>query len=136
MSKCRLHECQIYIFASQGLISAPPVHALAALFPCTATCWMLYVTSVIMIIFSDNQHKPFISPHFKLCTQLTENAKCVTKNYSMLLLQSLMENLNVSILYLHFSYQAHVFVTHVLIGCSYCWLQRVKTLTVLPPKSS
>jgi hypothetical protein len=32
------------------------------------------------------------------------------------------------ILGLHFSSKTHVFVTHILIGCSYCLLHPVKTL--------
>ena len=37
--------------------------------------------------------------------------------------------LHKSILCLHFSYKTGVFSTHILIGCSYCWLHPVKTLT-------
>jgi len=40
-----------------------------------------------------------------------------------------------SILYQHFSYKTHVFVTHILDGCSYNWLHPMKTLTVWPQKS-
>jgi hypothetical protein len=56
------------------------------------------------------QQKTFISPHVKICTQLLVNENTL---------------LHMFILGLHFSSKTHVFVTHILIGCSYCLLHPV-----------
>jgi hypothetical protein len=66
---------------------------------------------------------------------ITKSTKYIPKNYIVMLFgNNFWQNLNVSILYLQFSYKAHVFVACILICCSYCWLHPIKNYNCVTTK--
>jgi len=93
--------------------------------------WMLSVTSLIMISFSANHHKAFISFHVKIYTMLPENTKCILKNCSLHFWQSHLAKPTLSILFTLFL-QNTCFWTPILIHL----LHLVRSVTVWPQKSS
>ena len=74
---------------------------------------------LMKISFPSNLHKAFISPYVEISTQLTENTKCFTKNYSVhFFWQSLMAK----------PIQAHLMFIFLLQNTCFCtthseWLQ-------------
>jgi hypothetical protein len=65
--------------------------------------------------FSAIQRKVLISLHVKICKLLIENNKCAPK---VILCFFGKTERNMVILYLHFTYKIHAFITHIPIGCT------------------
>jgi hypothetical protein len=59
-------------------------------------------------------------------TKLTNELLDQVKIFPVFFCNHSWQNLNMSILYLNFPYKIHVFITCILIGCSYHWLHPVK----------
>ena len=95
-------------------------------FMITAHCHLQDVVSNIPLLISSsaNQHKVFISLQVKACmgTQLINNHK-----YAWFFLRSLVAHVHFIFTFFPTKHM-FFFATHILIACSYCWLEPVKTL--------
>ena len=120
----------IAIFCSQGLWSVSsslhPWLQFSYSYILLSAAWILSVTffiyiysdTYIVIQFSANQHKAFISPYVKIYTQLIiENTNCVPKKFPVLFWQSLTAKLKRVHFIFTFFLQSTFWLVAVITGC-------------------